>query len=174
MRSSIVFAAALAVALTAWVPSDAADKASAASSSAKNKEAARVWFEECIVKENIKPLDTILAKGIIMEMTPSHITATSNSNKLTGIDQVKKHIASVNKGGDYTGKDLEYICEGNKVMLYRMVTEKMADGRTATIPWVSIFEFDDAGKINHIRHVHDTLGEKQQLDKSAKAPAKAK
>lgn len=171
MKSSVLLiASTMAVGLLFGAPSLAADKPAAATKSSveRNKESARVWYEEAIVKENPKSLDTILAKGVTVEFAPSFVSSVTNSNKLSGMDQVKKHVVAANKNADYSGAILDIVGEGNKVAMYRVVTEKMADGRTAVVPWVSFFEFDDAGKITKIKHVHDTLGEKQQLDKSAK------
>jgi hypothetical protein len=144
------------------------------SSLEKNKQTARMWYEEAIVKENPKSLDEILAKGVTLELAPSYVSPISGTNKLSGAKQVKDHVAQVNKNGDYSGQIIDMVAEGNKVAMYRIVTEKLADGRTSVTPWVSFFEFDPAGKITKIKHVHDTLQQKNQLAKGAAAKPPAK
>lgn len=154
MKTSVWKAATLAVVLAAGFSTTAfADVA-------KNKEAVRVFYEEAIIKKNVNALDGVLAKGVTVEFAPSYVSSISKNNKLSGIDQTKQHIANATKAMTFSGPIVDMIAEGNKVALYRVVTEKMPDGRTAICPWVSIFEFDATGKISKIKHVHDTLIEK--------------
>jgi ketosteroid isomerase-like protein len=133
-----------------------------------NKDVARMWYEEAIVKENPKALDDILAEGVTFELAPSYVSQVSGTHKLAGAKQVKDHIGNVNKNADYSGEIIDLVGEGNKVAMYRVVTQKMPDGRVAVVPWVSFFEFNDAGKITKIKHVHDTLHEKNQLEAASK------
>lgn len=160
MKSTVARAFLLASLFGAAVlPADAATK----SDVDKNKQMARTWYEEVIVKENITPLDTILAPDVVMEFAPSYETKISGNNRLSGIEQVKQHAAQIGKDFDFKGEIVDLIGEGNKVVLYRIVTQKLTDGKTATVPWVTFFEFKD-GKIASIKHVHDTLGEKEQFE----------
>lgn len=175
MKASVLFAAATVALMCISNPCFAADKPTAAKSSIdKNKQTARIWYEEGIIKGNSKALDPILAKGVVMELAPSYASPVSGSYKVSGADQVKKHVDSVTKGAVRTGEIVDLVAEGNKVAMYRVVTQKMPDGRTVVVPWVSFFEFDDAGKITKIKHVHDTLHEKNQMEKKATAPVTKK
>lgn len=171
MKSSVLCIAAIATALfgnSTTPTAHAADSPQVA----KNKQSARIWYEEAIVKKNSKSLDGILAKGVVVEFAPSYSSPVSKSSTVSGADQVKKHVEAATKAATFSGAIDDIIAEGNKVAIYRVVTSKMADGRTCVVPWVSFFEFDNAGKITKIKHVHDTQGEKQQLEKSVSAPKK--
>jgi len=159
MKSTVI-----AVLLASLLGSTASSAIAASTSDVdKNKQMARTWYEEVIVKENLTPLDSILAPDVVMELDPSYKTKVSGTNKLSGAEQIKQHAAQISKDFDFSGDVIDLFGEGNKVVLYRVVTQKLADGKTATVPWVTFFEFKN-GKIANIKHVHDTLSEKQQFE----------
>jgi hypothetical protein len=128
----------------------------AQSSVERNKQTASIWFENTVVKQDRSGLENILADDVILELPPS-MTSYNGSNKVVGKAQVIKHAEDMNKKWRITNETVEMIGEGNKVVVWRLVTNTI-DGKTSKgVPWASIFEFDDSGKIKHIRHVSDTL-----------------
>ena len=158
----------LAVSLMSALPAFAKADSSSSSQIEHNKETARLWWVEVIQHKDLKVIDKILAKDAVQELAPSYVSPLNGSNKFTGIESIKKHMEKVHSRGSYPAANPIVIAEGNRVAVLREVTEKMNDGSNAVIPWVTFFEFDKDGKISHMIHVHDTLHEKNQLEKSAK------
>jgi ketosteroid isomerase-like protein len=160
MKAASVVAIALAVGLNCCIPSWGA--ASNAKQVEQNKHTASMWFEDTVVKQDRSGLDKILADDVILELPPS-MTSYNGSNKVVGKPQVIKHAEDMNKKWTVTNESVEMIGEGNKVAVWRMVTSTI-DGKTSKgVPWASIFEFDDNGKIKHVTHVSDTMHHLNQV-----------
>jgi ketosteroid isomerase-like protein len=165
MKSIAIATVAMALATTVCI--EASAKATLPKSDMDNqKRMARVWFEEAFVKENLAPLDDILAEDVVMYMDPSYPSKVTNTTKLTGRDQVKQHVKNVNDAAELTGNIKAIIGEGDTVMLDREVTMKLANGTSKDVPWVTIFKFKN-GKVSEITHVHDTLHEANQMKSTA-------
>jgi ketosteroid isomerase-like protein len=128
----------------------------------KNKQVARQWFEEVIVKEDTKKLDQLCDKNVTANFAPGYAHNVSGNNKISGIEPLRKHLEALAKKTDYSGKIIELFGEGDKVVLYRDTTAKTEDGHTASVPWMTIFHFKN-GKIVSMVHLHDTLAEHEQL-----------
>jgi ketosteroid isomerase-like protein len=163
---SLILAGIVAASICSQSATAAAKTKSANNDVENNKKIARVWFEEVFVKENLKPLDDIVAKDATMTMSPSYPSKVSGTNKLTGLDQIKQHVAGFTAVAETKGEIFDIVGEGNTVILYRNCTITTPQGTSTDVPWVTIFHFKD-GKIADIKHVHDTLFEKNQLDKAA-------
>jgi ketosteroid isomerase-like protein len=130
----------------------------------KNKQMARAWWEEVIVKENLKPLDTILDKNATMEMDPSYPSKVTGTSKLKGAEQIKQHAKNYTSIAETSGTITDFIGDGNTVILVRNVTMKLPAGTAKDVPWVTVFHFKN-GKITDIQHIHDTAFERSQMTK---------
>jgi ketosteroid isomerase-like protein len=137
-----------------------------------NKAMADVWFTDIIEKEKTGKVDEVLREDAILELSPSYTSNISKTNKVVGKAQIKTHMADLAKlTSSITSEDIDVIGEGDKVVVYRLITTKYNDGKTIKVPWVTFFTFKE-GKIASIKHVHDTLQEHQQHQKHEQAKKK--
>lgn len=166
MKSIISIGMALTFAISLCAPVSA--KTTLPKNTMENqKRMARVWFEEAFVKENLGPLDEILAEDVVMNMDPSYPSKVNNSTQLKGREQVKQHVKNFTGVAETSGTIRSLVGEGDTVVLFRDVTVKLPDGTAKDVPWVTLFKFKN-GKISEITHVHDTHHEAKQLGSATK------
>jgi ketosteroid isomerase-like protein len=126
------------------------------SSVQRNKETARIWFEDVVIKQDRSGLEKILSKDVVLELPPSMTSNHAGTSKVVGVDEVIKHAEAMNKNWKVSGDTVHTIAEGNKVAMMRYETATSARGTVAGHPWITFFDFSDDGKITRIRHVCDT------------------
>jgi ketosteroid isomerase-like protein len=163
MKAASFVAIAMAIGLNCGTPSWGA--VSNGKQVEQNKHTASMWFEDTVVKQDRSGLEKILADDVVLELPPT-MNRYNGSNKVVGKAEVMKHAEDMNKKWTVTNESVEMIGEGNKVAVWRMVTSTI-DGKTSKgVPWGSIFEFDQNGKIKHITHVSDTQHHLNQIKAS--------
>lgn len=138
----------------------------APSSLENNRKIARQWYEELIVKENLPMVDVLIADDAVMEMSPSMPSKATGTSRVSGKENIRKHLKNITDNFSYKGNLLDVIAEGDKVVLYRIVEETDKAGHKALVPWISIIQISN-NKIKKITHVHDTMHEANQF-KAAK------
>jgi ketosteroid isomerase-like protein len=158
---SVVLASSVALLLGAVYPVNA-DQSDGRSSVERNKQTARIWFDDVVVKQDRSRLGMILAKDVVFELPPSMRSHVSGDSKVVGADQVIKHAEAMNKRKKVVAETAEVIGEGNKVAVLRYEAATDAHGTRTGAPWVMFFDFNDDGKITRIRNVTDTAYAAQQ------------
>ncbi len=163
----IVVALTLAL-LTGVCHAAIAKHAESQSSVQRNKETARIWFEDVVIKQDRSGLEKILAKDVVLELPPSMTSNHAGTSRVVGADEVIKHAEAMNKNWKVSGDTVHTIAEGNKVAMTRYETATSARGTVTGHPWVTFFDFNNDGKITRIRHVCDTAQMETQFNASTK------
>jgi ketosteroid isomerase-like protein len=167
MRPSVFWFLIVFSCFTAFQPAHSADAPADAAKLAKNKETARIWYDDIVVKKDYSQIDKILADDVVEELAPAFPSPKFGTNKVMGKENTKEHIIGYLKANTVAiDGPVTVVAEGNKVVAFRQTINTRADGARGVTPWFTLFEFDDNGRITHMTHVHDTLHLQRQYEAS--------
>ncbi len=121
----------------------------------QNKKIVEIWLKEVIDDEEHGRINELLDEKAVLILSPSMKSPVSHSNKVKGLENIRKHREIRAKVSDLDFEIKEIVAEGDSVAVFCATTSDDENGK-ATYPSVTLFKLKD-GKIREIRVLTDNL-----------------